>query len=193
VIADEGIPEIEPTAQLLILASARLNRLHGKALGQLAVPLTYRQHRILMRVSEGHTSLAAIAAFGNLTLPTVSESVDGLVRRGLLTRKTRRGDRRALRLGLTALGRSACVAGQRALGEVTETLIRDLSQEQRDLLHTSLTTIFDAATTYFQAELSGTSGGGAPAEGFPRSVQSMELTDSPHAPQPTESTENRKM
>jgi DNA-binding MarR family transcriptional regulator len=45
--------------------------------------LTYRQHRILVRVSEGHTSLAAIAALGNLTLPTVPESVDGLVRRGL--------------------------------------------------------------------------------------------------------------
>lgn len=156
---NEGIPDIEPTAQLLILAAARLNRLHGKSLGRLAVPLTYRQHRILVRVSEGHTSLAAVAAFGNLTLPTVSESVDGLVRRGLLTRKARDGDRRAVQLGLTPLGRSACVAGQLALGEVTENLIRDLSAEQRHQLRASLTTIFEAATTHFRAELSGTTGG----------------------------------
>jgi DNA-binding MarR family transcriptional regulator len=159
VAGDERIPEIEPTAQLLILAAARLNRLHGRVLGRLTVPLTYRQHRILVRVSQGHTSLAAIAAFGNLTLPTVSESVDGLVRRGLLTRKTREGDRRAIHLGLTPLGRSACIAGQVALGEVTESLVRDLPEEQRSGLHESLTKIFDAATTYFQAELTGTAAG----------------------------------
>src|SRR6266545_4053686 len=155
----ERIPDIEPTAQLLILTAARLSRLHGRVLGQLAVPLTYRQHRILVRVSEGHTSLAAIAAFGNLTLPPVSESVDGLVRRGLLTRRERTGDRRALHLGLTPLGRSACVAGQLAVGEVAEHLIRELPGEQRRLLHESLTTVFDAATTYFQAELSSTPAG----------------------------------
>lgn len=153
--ADEGIPEVEPTAQLLILTAARLSRLHGRVLGRLTVPLTYRQHRILVRVSEGHTSLAAIAAFGNLALPTVSESVDGLVRRGLLTRRERTDDRRALHLGLTPLGRSACIAGQQALGEVAEHLTGTLRGEQRRLLHESLTAIFEAATTYFKADLSG--------------------------------------
>lgn len=160
---------IEPTAQLLILAAARLTRLHGRVLGQLAVPLTYRQHRLLVRVGEGHTSLAALAAFGNLTLPTVSESVDGLVRRGLLTRTARAGDRRARPLGLTPQGRAACAAGQEALGEVAEGLLSELSDEHRRVLHEALTTVFDAATAYFQAELSKAPADDEPSEGFAQS------------------------
>jgi DNA-binding MarR family transcriptional regulator len=184
VTESERIPDIEPTAQLLILAAARLTRLHGKVLGQLAVPLTYRQHRLLVRVSEGHTSLAALAAFGNLTLPTVSESVDGLVRRGLLTRTARAGDRRARPLGLTPQGRSACVAGQLALGEVAEGLTGGLSEENKRLLHESLTTIFDAATVYFQAEPSN-----APA-GDRRSMTTSTTDDEPSEgfTQPTKNT-----
>ena len=148
----ERIPEIEPTAQLLILTAARLTRLQGRVLRGLAVPLTYRQHRILVRVSEGHTSLAALAAFGNLTLPTVSESVDGLVRRGLLTRRERAGDRRALHLELTQQGRSACVAGQLALGAVAEGLIGELPEAEKHRLRDALGTIFDAATKHFTDE-----------------------------------------
>jgi DNA-binding MarR family transcriptional regulator len=148
----EQIPEIEPTAQLLIVVAARFSRLNNKVLSQLEIPLTYRQHRLLVRVSEGHTSLAALAAFGNLTLPTVSESVDGLVRRGLLTRGEDPDDRRLRQLRLTPLGHSACVAGQLALGRVTEDLLQVLPEEARSRLHDSLSTIYEAATTYFRSE-----------------------------------------
>ena len=135
---------------LLVSVSARLNRLYGKVLGQLDPPLTFRQHRTLRRVDEGHMSLAALAAFGNLSVPTVSETIDGLVRRGLLSRRENPENRRALLLALTPEGRSAKDAGDVALATVGEQLVRAVPSAHRQILHESLATIFEAATEYFQ-------------------------------------------
>jgi MarR family transcriptional regulator, organic hydroperoxide resistance regulator len=152
VAEDQQIPEIDPTANLLVVVAARLNRLTGRVLSRLDIPLTYRQHRLLYRVSQGVTSLAALASYGNLTLPTVSESIDGLVRRGLLIRRPDPEDRRQRHLELTELGRSACTAGQLALGKIMEELINDLPPEHRDVLHETLASVYDAATTHFKAD-----------------------------------------
>jgi MarR family transcriptional regulator, organic hydroperoxide resistance regulator len=135
---------------LLVSASARLNRLYGRVLGQLDTSLTFRQHRLLRRVGEGHTSLAALAAFGNLTLPTVSESVEGLVRRGLLNRRENPRNRRQTVLSLTAAGREAKVAGDAALASVNDRLLRVLSDERREALRESLTLLYGAATEVFR-------------------------------------------
>lgn len=140
----------EDLGVLLVSVSARLNRLYGRALAQLEISLTFRQHRMLRRVAEGHTSMAALAAFSNLTLPTVSESVDGLVRRGLLDRQGNPQDRRQIVLGVTRSGREAKAAGDAALETVNERLLRAVSDEHRPVLHESLAAIYDAATEAFQ-------------------------------------------
>lgn len=140
------------TGALLISAAARLNRLYGKELAQLDNPLTFRQQRLLMRVREGHSSLATLAAFGNLTVPTVSESVDVLVRKGFMTRKENPESRRSQLLSLTPLGAKALDAADAALRDVNEFLLAGLPEEQRVALHRSLTTIFDRATTRFRAD-----------------------------------------
>lgn len=54
-------------------------------LSSLEVPLTFRQYRTLTRVAGGCTSPSQLAAIGNLSLPMVSENVEILVRRGLMT------------------------------------------------------------------------------------------------------------
>lgn len=140
----------EDLGVLLVSASTRLNRLYGRVLAQLEISLTFRQHRLLRRVAEGHTSMAALAAFGNLTLPTVSESVDGLVRRGLLDRRDNPQDRRQIVLTLTRSGREAKDAGDAALEAVNDRLLRAVSDEQRPVLYASLAAIYDAATEVFQ-------------------------------------------
>jgi DNA-binding MarR family transcriptional regulator len=140
----------EDLGVLLVSASARLNRLYGRVLGQLGTSLTYRQHRLLRRVSEGHTSLAALAAFGNLTVPTVSESVEGLVRRGLLDRKVNPQNRRQMVLSLTAEGRDAKEAGDVALQALNDRLLRVVPDEHRQVLQESLAALYDAATEAFQ-------------------------------------------
>jgi MarR family transcriptional regulator, organic hydroperoxide resistance regulator len=140
----------EDLGVLLVSASARLNRLYGRVLGQLGISLTYRQHRLLRRVSEGHTSMAELAALGNLTVPTVSESVEGLVRRGLLNRQVNPQNRRQMVLSLTAEGRKAKEAGDVALQTVNDRLLRAVADEHRQVLQESLVALYDAATEAFQ-------------------------------------------
>ena len=140
----------EDLGVLLVSVSARLTRLYGRVLGQLDTPLTFRQHRMLRRVSEGHTSMAALATFGNLTVPTVSESVEVLVRRGLMNRQENPQNRRSLLLSLTPEGRAAKEAADVALAGVGEQLLQAVPQERQQLLQESLASIFDAATEIFQ-------------------------------------------
>jgi MarR family transcriptional regulator, organic hydroperoxide resistance regulator len=140
----------EDLGVLLVSVSARLTRLYGRVLGQLDTPLTFRQHRMLRRVAEGHTSMAALAAFGNLTVPTVSESVEVLVRRGLMNRQENPQNRRSLLLSLTPEGQAAKEAADVALADVGEQLLLAVPEEQQQLLQESLASIFDAATEIFQ-------------------------------------------
>jgi DNA-binding MarR family transcriptional regulator len=140
----------EDLGVLLVSVSARLTRLYGRVLGQLDTPLTFRQHRMLRRVAEGHTSMAALAAFGNLTVPTVSESVEVLVRRGLMNRQENPQNRRSLLLSLTPDGQAAKEAADMVLTEVGEQLLQAVPEERQQLLHESLASIFDAATEIFQ-------------------------------------------
>jgi len=155
----------EDLGVLLVSVSARLTRLYGRVLGQLGTPLTFRQHRLLRRVSEGHSSMAALASFGNLTVPTVSESVEVLVRRGLLNRQENPQNRRSILLSLTPAGREAKEAGDAALGAVSDRLLHAVPEERRQILHDSLASVFEAATEIFQHPDPATLNGAAPAAG----------------------------
>jgi DNA-binding MarR family transcriptional regulator len=95
------------TGQLLLSGSARLHRLQVELLAQLAQPLTLRQFRILQRIEEGVTSMTDLSRLAHRSLPTISESVEGMIRRGLLTREASEADRRAAVLQVTAAGRAA--------------------------------------------------------------------------------------
>jgi len=95
------------TGQILLLGASRLNRLQIEVLAQLKEPLTVRQYRILLRIDEGVTSLSDLSKLAHRSLPTTSESVDGLIRRKLLTRGPSEIDRRAVVLQLTRSGRRA--------------------------------------------------------------------------------------
>lgn len=140
------------TGQLLVSVAARLTRLHTRLLAKLDTPLTFRQYRSLIRVHAGCSSLTELASFGNLTIPTVSEGVDVLVRRGLLTRVPNREDRRAISLEITPAGIEAVAAADAVLEDVANDLIRSVSAEGRALLPETLASIFEAATAYFQHE-----------------------------------------
>ncbi|BDZ45053.1 MarR family winged helix-turn-helix transcriptional regulator [Naasia aerilata] len=111
--------------ELLLAVPARLSRLHNAILGSLDPRLTFRQYRTLSRIAEGFTSLSQLAARGNLTLPTVSENVDGLVRRGLMTTTPSPQDRRAVVLGITDAGRAAVASADAALQDFLGYLIEE--------------------------------------------------------------------
>ena len=67
--------------------------------------LTVEQFHILRHVNKGMQSISEIAAERRISRPAVSQAVDGLENKGLLTRTTNPGDRRYTDLELTAEGR----------------------------------------------------------------------------------------
>lgn len=139
--------------ELLVTVAARLRRLNTIVLSNLDVPLTFRQYRTLTRVLGGYSSLRDLTVRANLTLPTVSETVDGLVRRGLMETRPSVVDRRAIVLSVTETGAAAAAAGDLALREVIDTLTWELSDEKRAELTDSLRVLYDAATRYFTDHL----------------------------------------
>lgn len=145
-------PSRRDTEDLLVLTCVRLTRLYNQVLARLDVPLTYRQHRTLVRVGEGHSSVAVLANLGNISMPTVSESIGVLVRRGFLTRRESPDDRRLTVIELTPLGVQASRAAQRALDDASRSLLTDLPEAAHELFHEALTAVYDTATAYFKSE-----------------------------------------
>jgi DNA-binding MarR family transcriptional regulator len=138
------------TFDLLLAVPARLSRLHTAILGALDPKLTFRQYRTLSRVASGFTTFGELAAKGNLTLPTVSENVDGLVRRGLMTSTVSATDRRAAILGITDEGRRAVVAADTALRDFWEFVIEGMPDAELKAATNALGNIYERATTFFR-------------------------------------------
>jgi DNA-binding MarR family transcriptional regulator len=88
----------------LIRLGSRLHRLYAETIESLSVPLSVRQYRILERVGAGVTSLSRLAELARRQPPTISKSVDSLVRQGLLIRAEAAADRRTAALSLTPRG-----------------------------------------------------------------------------------------
>jgi DNA-binding MarR family transcriptional regulator len=112
--------------ELLLLAVSRMHRLQVELLGHLEITLTLRQYRILQRISAGYTSLSELSRLSHRSLPTISESVDGLIRRKLLSRKPSPTDRRAVLLSLTPTGRKALTLGGACLSQLAEDFFAEL-------------------------------------------------------------------
>lgn len=140
------------TLDLLVAVPARLSRLHAAILGALDPRLTFRQYRTLSRVASGYTSMSQLAARGNLTLPTVSENVDGLVRRGLMTTAVSPLDRRAVVLGITEAGLAAVAAADAALRGFFEYLVYEVPDTELQTTMNVLDRMYERATIYFNDE-----------------------------------------
>ncbi|QBI20496.1 MarR family transcriptional regulator [Egibacter rhizosphaerae] len=118
--ADEGV------GLALFELAPRLTRLENSVLREVDPPLTFRQYRILGRVAEGHTTLTALGKLATISLPAVSESVEGLVRKGLLQRTADTHDRRAVQLQLTTEGEKSLEDAQRLLEAAARELLAGL-------------------------------------------------------------------
>lgn len=101
--ADDAERATDAGRALLRLGS-RLHRLYAETIEGLSTPLSVPQYRILERVGLGVASLSQLAELARRQPPTISKSVDSLVRQGLLTRAEAATDRRATALSLTPKG-----------------------------------------------------------------------------------------
>ncbi len=92
---------------------------------------------VYLKLNPG-ASLSALAEYLGLTLPSVSQMVDGLVKKGVVTRMDSSSDRRRLVLTLTPQGKSLLeksLSGTQA--HLTETLNR-LNAEDIEAVHQAM-------------------------------------------------------
>jgi len=109
-------------------AAARARAVRGLALAarsleQAAGDLTLAQYRVLAYVAAGAERSSLVARGLALAKPTVTAAVDGLVERNLLTREAVEGDRRSLRLAVTAAGEAALCDAERSMGERLDEIV----------------------------------------------------------------------
>jgi DNA-binding MarR family transcriptional regulator len=140
VIFDAG--SFDSMGEVLMALGGRLTRLQTEILASLERPLTIRQYRILSRVGAGHTSLTALCKLAHRNPSTMSESVDKLVTQGFLIRGTSDTSRRTMRLELTAKGRNARDAADRALEKFTQELTVGIPPELQEQIRPVLTNIY---------------------------------------------------
>jgi DNA-binding MarR family transcriptional regulator len=91
------------TAQEAVLTVMRLFR----ALERVDTGLTAQQYRILKLAGAGGERSARLAERLAVAKPTLTATADGLVAAGYAQREAEAGDRRVVRLSLTAAGREA--------------------------------------------------------------------------------------
>jgi len=114
-----------------------------RALERVDSDLTPQQYRIMKLAGAGGERSARLAERLAVAKPTLTATADGLVAAGYARRDTEAGDRRVVRLCLTAAGRAALdradVAYGRWLDEVlAETGVPDLVLHALDLLDQSM-------------------------------------------------------
>ena len=101
-----------------------------------------------MKIADGPCTLSRLAKHQAVSLPTVSRSVDMLVRRGLVERCVDNSDRRQTLVRLTQDGRDALAdVGRRAEAYIQRKLEPLTSVDRQQMVQTSqlLTSLFSAS------------------------------------------------
>ena len=132
-VTDPRVPEGDAeraaeAGRALIRLGSRLHRLYAETIESLSVPLSVQQYRILDRVGAGVTSLSRLAELARRQPPTISKSVDSLVRQGLLTRAEAATDRRATALSLTPQGAALLREAHEALDRLARWLVAEIGR-----------------------------------------------------------------
>lgn len=132
--SDAEPPATDPWLTELFHLAPRIIRVTDAALRGLSPPLTYRQFRLLQRISQGHTTLTQIGRVATLSLPSISEALDVLAGKQLIDRRQDGDDRRSSRLLLTPLGRSLLEDGNSVLAELSDELLEGVDDDDRRLV-----------------------------------------------------------
>ena len=79
-------------------------RAHIRAVATQEYSISIEQFQILRLIRSGRGSVSELALAKNISRPAISQAVDALVRKGLLTRTPDAEDRRHIQLALTPSG-----------------------------------------------------------------------------------------
>jgi DNA-binding MarR family transcriptional regulator len=114
-----------------VRALAFASRTLEKALEHMTLP----QYRVLTLITNSPDRASRIAQGADVTRPSLTGLLDGLVAKGWVERSDVDGDRRGVTLTITTLGAQAYAAAQAAMGAAIESLLGqgDAKTERRAL------------------------------------------------------------
>lgn len=136
---DDVVDAVLSASRVLVAVAAR-------SLAAVADEVTLPQYRALVVLaSRGPQKVAGLAGHLDVTPATATRMCDRLVRKRLITRTHERGDRRSVRVDLSARGRSLVdEVSERRRREITE-LLRSVPPSSRGELVRALGLLRDAA------------------------------------------------
>lgn len=106
---------------------ARLSKVVEHALGD---DLSLPQYRLLAFLAHGDRAASALADRLDVSRPSITGLVDGLVKRGLVERRPSTDDRRRVDHVITDAGRAALTAADRAVNERLKGIAARLPDDQ---------------------------------------------------------------
>jgi DNA-binding MarR family transcriptional regulator len=127
----------DETARLLLDVVMLVMRTVAADMRKSPRPLAPPQMGILMRIAVDPCTMSELARFQAVSLPTISKSVDMLVRRGWVERSIDKQDRRQTMARLTRSGKKMLAhIKQRTERQVTRTLAPLTPSERMELVST---------------------------------------------------------
>lgn len=130
---------------------ARLSRIVEHALGD--DDLTLSQYRLLAFLSQGDWAASALADRLDVSRPSVTGLVDGLVKRGLVERRPGVDDRRRVDHVLTPAGKQALRAADERADAAIRTVFADLEPDVAADAHRVLCRLHEAMDARLQEKL----------------------------------------
>ena len=130
---------------------ARLTRVVESALSDDDLSLS--QYRLLAFLDQGDWAASALADRLNVSRPSITGLVDGLVKRGLVERRPSADDRRRVDHVLTAAGRTSLLEADERADERLRKVLADVPNDVADDVLGSLTRLHAALDARLQEKL----------------------------------------
>ena len=131
-------PKESLAKRLLEVLPPIIQHLRGRAKSAGRSNVTMAQFRILAHINQGLLTVGSLAKNQLVAQPTMSKMVDGLVKRGLIRRKSDVHDRRQINLELTAKGKMILSSGMGTIETRLTSDFQNLSSEDKKDLQNSL-------------------------------------------------------
>lgn len=123
----------------------QFERLNAQQLKNCCTEVTFAQCLVLLEVDEaGQPSMGGLAATLRLDNSTLSRSIEGLVRKGMVERHRNDTDRRTVRIALTATGKKVCRAIHRDNDACVLRLFDNIPQSRHKTVIRNFETLVEA-------------------------------------------------
>lgn len=141
----EADPDVGRAVRALALAARALER------AAAVRELTLAQFRVLALIAAGDERSSLLADRLAVAKPTITAVVDGLVERGFVAREAVAGDRRSIRVAVTASGAAALSGAQQEMIDALERIF--VHAREREAVIAALVDLDDALALRSQARL----------------------------------------